>query len=290
MLPGLALLAALALAPMAALAPPQDAPAPPAPAPAPSPTAPDSPQAAPDQARAEPPAVQKLDAELKDAFRMMNEGDLGGGRAAVAEYLERRGGGALRYQAEFLLGFSFQKQKVYAAASEHFERAAQLAPDYRPTWQFLGYARYYLGDLAGAREAFERHIELQPDEGDSWFGLGLIDFDEDRLDDAEQHFRKAIELHEAVRAKDPAGRARGREIAKSRARLADVLIRRDQWTAARDELQQAAALLPSPEIWHKLHDVLLRLGDEAGAAQAAARRDAARAQMGSAGAASEDAR
>jgi tetratricopeptide (TPR) repeat protein len=292
MSPGLALLAALSLA-LAQAAPPQDAPRPGAPpgAPQPAPSPPQgAPVPAPQPVAAHPPAVQKLDAGLKDAFRLLNEGDIGGGRAAVAAYLEQRGDDALLYQAEFLLGYSYQKQKVYAAASEHFVRATELAPDYHPTWQFLGYARYYLGDLAGAREAFEAHLRLVPEEGDSWFGLGLIDFDEDRLDDAEQHFRKAIELHEAVRSRDPSGRARSREVAKARARLADVLIRRDDFPAARDELQQAAALLPAPEIWHKLHDVLLRLGDEAGAAQALLRRDEARAQMGTAGAASEDSR
>ncbi len=234
---------------------------------------------------------QSLDPDLKPAFALANAGDFDDARAAVAEYLRLRGERALRYQAEFLVGYAWQKQKVYASASEHLLRATEIAPGYGPPWHFLGFARYYLGDLPGARAAFEAHLRLLPGEGDSEFGLGLVALDEDRLDEAERAFRRAIELHEAVRARDPAGRARLREVAKARARLADVLVRREQWPGALEQLEEAARLWPgSPDVWHKLHDVRARLGDEAGAAEALRRRDEARAQLGSAGAASEDAR
>jgi len=238
-----------------------------------------------------PATSQSLDAGLKPAFALANAGDFDGARAAVARYLQDAGVLARNYQAEFLIGYTFQKQKTYASAREHLQRAVELAPDYQPPWHYLGFACYYLGDLERARAAFTTHQRFAPGEGDDCFGLGLVAFDEDRLDDAEREFRRAIELHTAMMQRDPAGRARVREVTKSRARLADVLMRREQWAEARVELEQAVALWPAqPDVWHKLHDVLLRLGEQPAAAEALRHRDEARALLGRGGAASEDER
>src|SRR5688572_15059872 len=53
------------------------------------------------------PATQKLDPGLAPAWRAIREGRPAEGRALVAGYLVRAGGGARRGQAEFLLGVSF---------------------------------------------------------------------------------------------------------------------------------------------------------------------------------------
>jgi tetratricopeptide (TPR) repeat protein len=220
-----------------------------------------------DASHAAPEAAvrQSLDEPLRPVLARAGEGDAA--RALVAEY--RRRPGALVYQAEFVLGCTYQQEKNYSAAKEHFERALLLAPTYSPPWHFLGFANYYLGDLPGAHHAFEEHLEHAPDEGESWFGLGITDFDLGRLTEAEQDFRNAIQRNEALRQADPQHRARAREVSKARVRLADVLLAKPDLAGARDQLEQAAKLWPEQvETWFKLSQVRAQLGDAAGAAQA----------------------
>jgi tetratricopeptide (TPR) repeat protein len=207
---------------------------------------------------------QSLDAALRP---VLGRPDGDAARALVDEY--ERQPGALAYQAEFVRGCTYQAEKNYTAAREHFERSLELAPGYYPPLHFLGFACYYLGDLPAARSAFVEHLKHAPQEGESWFGLGLADFDLGRMAEAEQDFRRAIEQHEALRAQDPAGRVRSREISKARVRLADVLLARPDLPAAREQLEQAAALWPDQaETWFKLSQVRAQEGDAAGAAQA----------------------
>jgi tetratricopeptide (TPR) repeat protein len=211
------------------------------------------------------PVRQSLDEPLRPVLARAVEGDAA--RALVETY--RKQPGALAYQAEFVLGCSYQQEKNYSAAKEHFERALLLAPTYSAPWHFLGFANYYLGDLPGAHHAFEEHLKAAPDEGESWFGLGITDFDLGRLKEAEQDFRNAIQRNEALREKDPQHRARAREVSKARVRLADVLLARPDLDGARDQLEQAAKLWPEQaETWFKLSQVRAQQGDEAGAAQA----------------------
>ncbi|MHC4219723.1 MAG: tetratricopeptide repeat protein [Planctomycetota bacterium] len=167
--------------------------------------------------------------------------------------------------AEFLMGLSYHREKRYALARPRFERAVELTPDYHPTYHFLGWCLYYMGEMDGARDAFEQHLVRQPTEGDSHFGLGLIDLDEDLLDAAERRFRRAIALQAD-------NQARRRDVAKAHARLADVYLRRDDLETARAELVTATGLWPQHyTAFYKLSRVLNRLG-ETGAAQEAFRR------------------
>jgi len=208
---------------------------------------------------------QSLDEPLRPVLARASEGDAA--RALVEEY--RKQPGALAYQAEFVLGCTYQQEKNYSAAKEHFERALLMAPDYHAPWHFLGFANYYLGDLPGAHHAFEEHLKHSPDEGESWFGLGITDFDLGRLQEAEQDFRNAIHRNEAVRQADPQHRARTREVSKARVRLADVLLAKPDLSGAREQLEEAARLWPEQvETWFKLSQVRAQLGDAAGAAEA----------------------
>ena len=110
------------------------------------------------------------------------------------------------------------------------------------------------GEPEAAQNRFEAFLKHRPDYADAIFALGLIDFDADRIDAAERRFRGAIEI--AAAAKDAAVEA------KSRARLADVLVRVDKLEAARAELERSVELAPhNHEAWHKLSRVHQRLGD-----------------------------
>src|SRR6185503_11356811 len=90
----------------------------------------DTPRAAPQAA-----VRQSLDEPLRPVLARAAEGDAA--RTLVADY--RRQPGALAYQAEFVLGCTYQQEKNYSAAKEHFERALLMAPDYHAPWHFLGF-------------------------------------------------------------------------------------------------------------------------------------------------------
>ncbi len=218
------------------------------------------------------PVEQELDRRLLPAMQLAADGRAEEARSLIAAYAAEPD--ALAYQATFLLGFVDHRRKAYAAAREQFEAAARLQPDYHPSWHFLGFACHALGDLPAARAAWEQHRRLQPGEGDDWFGLGLIAFEEDDLSAAEHDLREALRLFQQDAA---AGSERGRELGKTHARLADLHARRGNWPAARDALEASVSeFTGSDEVWHKLYQAHVRLGDDERAGQAKAMRDRVR--------------
>jgi|GEM_PF-2572179 len=112
---------------------------------------------------AAPPADTRLADALRPAMELVAEGSFDQAFALADDYAEVPG--ALDYQAEFMRGYARHKAKRYAAAREHFERAVSLAPDYHPTWHFLGFACHALGDLDRAEQAFAEHARQVPGEG-----------------------------------------------------------------------------------------------------------------------------
>lgn len=206
-----------------------------------------------------PQATATLQPPLNSIFRMIAQGGFEPARQQLAAYLlENPKSG----EAKFLLGLSFHRQKRYALAKPHFEEAAKLSPFFHPTFHFQGWCLYYLGEIDDSYAAFKEHVKLDPKEGDSIFGMGLIEMELDKLDDAESHFQTAIDLQ-----KDNPRRVR--DVAKIHARLADIFIRRENFSKAEEELMQALKLWPQHYIAHyKLYVVLNRLGKEQEAQEA----------------------
>ena len=170
----------------------------------------------------------------------------------------------------FYLGLSLHKAKRHGEALLLLERAAEAEPSAFPeaphASHYLGWCRYYLGDLAGARSAFERHAAAFPEYDDTQFALGIIAYEEDRLPEAESRFRRAL----AALGSGPAP-AQPRERAKNLARLGDVLLRQDRLADAEGCYREAVKLWPTHgEAWSKLARVLDRQGRAADAAAARA--------------------
>jgi len=205
-----------------------------------------------------PRETPPLAEDLIPAFRQIEAGSYGPARLRLRRVLAERPEDG---QAHFLLGLSFHQEKQYARAAAHFEAATEHTPNYGPAWYFLGWARFYLGEPEPAESAFERHRAMHPEEPDTRFALGLIAMEYDDLREAERHFRTSIELLEAR------GGA-GRDIAKARVRIADIMMLNGDDSAARSELVMAIALHhESYEAHYKLSRVLTRLGDDEAAAR-----------------------
>ncbi len=202
----------------------------------------------------------------------------------AAELAARRWSGAepADPRATFYVGLALHKQKRHAEALVFLERADAAADaafaESPHVPHYLGWCRYYLGDLAGARAAFEAHAAAFPEYDDTQFALGLIAFDRDEVDEAERRFRRALEL--LRRAGGDADPATARERAKCLARLGDVALRRGDLEAAERDARAAVALWPDHhEAWAKLARVLDRQGKAAEAATARTEQQAALARI-----------
>ena len=190
----------------------------------------------------------------------------------VARAALRESPGCARVQ--FLLGVAVQKQKRYAEAREHLrgaQESGQQFPELRQVDHFLGWANYYLGDLALAKRHFQAHVGAVPAADDSWFGLGVVAIEENRLGDAESALQRALDL-----AGDGLP---GRPMrAKALVRLGDVAVMRDRFADAVDLYEEAVSIRPDQaEVWTKLARAYERVER---AADAASARERARQMSG----------
>lgn len=168
-------------------------------------------------------------------------------------------------RATFLLGVAVQKQKRYSEARDLLvaaQSSGQSFPELRQVDHFLGWANYYLGDLALAKRHFQAHVGAVPTADDSWFGLGVVAIEESRLGDAESALQRALDL-----AGDGLP---GRPMrAKALVRLGDVAVMRDRFADAVDLYEEAVSIRPDqPEVWTKLARAYERVDRASDAASA----------------------
>jgi len=79
-------------------------------------------------------------------------------------------------------------------ASEHFNLALALKPDYADAYQNLGLALQQLGDPEGALKSFEKAVELNPKFAKAYDNLGAMHQHFGRFEDALEFHKKSIEL------------------------------------------------------------------------------------------------
>ncbi len=184
----------------------------------------------------------KLDSALITHFTLIQEGKTGSARVRIRQRIEEKGESA---QPLFLMGLSYHKEKKYTKAADWFERAAKFdlpEDQYPPTWHFLGWSYYYLGEIEKSTRAFETFLSIQPNEGDSFFALGLLAMDSGDRIAAKEYYKKSI----AFQQDNPKGQA------KAMARLGDVLVV-DNPNAAREMYLQSLSLDPDLyEAWYRL--------------------------------------
>lgn len=217
-------------------------------------------------------AAQKLDSGLHAADRALKAGQYAECRREVAAYLQRAGSSARTAQAEFMIGLSYHRPRIFGEARPHFARAIELEPGFFATYYFYGYCLFNLGRLEEADAALATYLRWRPDEPDAIFGQGLVAIEADRVDDAERLILRAIELTEAKRRQGDTSAGLKKDAARYQSRLADVYLRRDDLVQAKKSLERAIELWPEFfESWNKLHKVQTRLGDTAAAEKALAK-------------------
>jgi predicted Zn-dependent protease len=161
-------------------------------------------------------------------------------------------------KAQFVLGLTYHGEDRPHKAREHFARAIQLDPHQDLYRLYYGMCLYKLGELGASRAVLGDYLARNPRDSNALVAIGLIDFDQDRAESAREHLAKAVALA-------PTSIKQGR----ARKHLADVLVRLGELQAAREELRQSIELNPTDDrAYHRLANVLQRLGDGQGAAQA----------------------
>lgn len=193
-------------------------------------------------------------------------------------------------RSAFVLALSLHKQKRYSDAVPYFEQAlagaaaidaeqrSQRFPEHTHVAHFLGWARYYAGDLDGARGAFTSHVAVVPTAGDSWYGIALVEIDEDQVDAAAAALERAMTcLPEAERVEETRSRDRGKILA----RQGDLALRADRTQDAVELYRRALRAWPDHyEVWAKVARCYDRLGDAPAADRARVEELNARERMG----------
>jgi tetratricopeptide (TPR) repeat protein len=203
----------------------------------------------------QPPSqvVEKLNPELSPIRNLISTNQNGAARVRLADHLKIH---PTDGQAVFLFGLTYHREKKYAQAVPHFDRALTLPPLYMPINYFRGWALYYLGEAEKSRQAFQSFLQLKPDEPDAHFALGLIAQEEGDLDEAKERFQRSIELVNAQGGRDV------QALSKAHTRLAEVFEQRGDLEQAKLNLVVAVKLFPDQyEALYKLYRVHVRLGE-----------------------------
>jgi tetratricopeptide (TPR) repeat protein len=180
----------------------------------------------------QPPEEIVLHASLQPHYLLIQSGKTGSARVQLRQHMNEHGESS---QSSFLMGFSYHKEKRYTKAVEWMNLSvSETFRDawYPPTWHFLGWSYYYLGEAQHSKHAFETYLGFDPEEGDTLFGLGLLALDAGELEVAKSLFHRSI----AAQSENSKG------IAKAMSRLGDTLAMQNELLEARQMYVQAVDL------------------------------------------------
>ncbi|MEA2723722.1 MAG: hypothetical protein QOH59_1493 [Gemmatimonadales bacterium] len=132
-------------------------------------------------------------------------------------------------RAHFLLGGAYFGQQDMPKAIQEYRKAVEVAPDFAPAYNLLGYAERQVGAYGEAEAAFKKYIELIPGDPNPYDSYAELLMKMGRFDESIAMYRKAL-------ATDP-------NFAPSRTGIATNLMLQGKHDAARAETwkaQQAA--------------------------------------------------
>ena len=97
-------------------------------------------------------------------------------------------------RAQFALGGYYFAQQEWAQAIEHNKKATEIAPNYSPAYNILGYSYRQAGDYANAEQAFKKYIELIPKDPNPYDSYAELLLRMGRFDDSVTQYRKALSI------------------------------------------------------------------------------------------------
>jgi tetratricopeptide (TPR) repeat protein len=97
-------------------------------------------------------------------------------------------------RAQFALAnFEFGQQQ-FAEAAAHYKKATEIAPNFSPAYNVLGYAYRQQGDYANAELAFKKYVELIPNDPNPYDSYAELLLKMGRFDDSITQYRKALAI------------------------------------------------------------------------------------------------
>ena len=85
-----------------------------------------------------------------------------------------------------------------AKAIEQLKKAPELAPNYSPAYNMLGYAYRQAGDYANAEQAFKKYIELIPNDPNPYDSYAELLLKMGKFDESIEQYRKALDHRSAL--------------------------------------------------------------------------------------------
>ena len=95
-------------------------------------------------------------------------------------------------RARFNLGGYYFGQQQYSQAIEQYKKATELAPNYSPAYNILGYAYRQAGDYGNAEQAFKKYVELIPNDPNPYDSYAELLLKMGRFEDSIAQYRKAL--------------------------------------------------------------------------------------------------
>lgn len=139
-----------------------------------------------------------LSAKVSEGEKLLilaNEAGANGDAVKQKEYLEKLVAafpGDERVQ--FTIANYYFGQQELGPALDHYKKATELAPNYSPTYNSLGYAYRQQGDYAAAEQAFKKYIELIPNDPNPYDSYAELLLKMGRFDDSIAQYQKALAI------------------------------------------------------------------------------------------------
>jgi len=97
-------------------------------------------------------------------------------------------------RVQFAIGGYYFGQQDYTQAIEHYKKATDIAPNYSPADNILGYAYRQAGDYANAEQAFKKYTELIPNDPNPYDSYAELLLRMGRFDESTTQYRKALSI------------------------------------------------------------------------------------------------
>ncbi len=97
-------------------------------------------------------------------------------------------------RAQFNLANYYFGQQELDQAVEHYRKATEIAPNYSPAYNVLGYAYRQQGDYIAAERAFRKYIELIPNDPNPYDSYAELLLKMGRFEDSQAQYHKALSI------------------------------------------------------------------------------------------------
>jgi tetratricopeptide (TPR) repeat protein len=97
-------------------------------------------------------------------------------------------------RVQFVTGGYYYGLQDYKQAIEHYQKAIQIAPEYSPVYNILGYAYRQIENYTEAEKTFKKYTELIPNDPNPYDSYAELLMKMGRFDESITNYRKALAL------------------------------------------------------------------------------------------------